>query len=152
MELTVRREIDAPTTRVWDLITDIEHAADTLDGVTKVERLDDGVGFGVGTRWIETRVMFGKEATEEMVVSAVEAGRSYTTVAEHGATTYTSTLSVEPLAAERSRLSMSFAARTNSMPGKLMAATVGRLFQGATRKMMARDLEDIATAATSRRR
>ncbi len=42
-----------------------------------VERLDSGTDFGVGTTWRETRVMFGREATEVMEIVAVDEGRSY---------------------------------------------------------------------------
>lgn len=60
MELHVVREIAAPQGRVWDTITDLATAPVTLSGVTRVERLDAGDAFGVGTRWRETRRMFGR--------------------------------------------------------------------------------------------
>ena len=147
MQLRVTREIDAPAQRVWELITDIEHAPETLSGVEQVERLDDGGGFGVGTRWRETRTMFGRQATEEMEVTAVEPERSYTTVAQHGTTRYVSALQVEPLGEERCQLAMTFEGTSSSALGRILAATVGRLFSGSTRKMVQQDLDDIAAAA-----
>lgn len=147
MQVQVSREIDAPAGRVWELITDLEGTSQLLSGVELVERLDDRDGFGIGTRWRETRTMFGKQATEEMEVTAVEPERSYTTVAHHGTTHYESILQVEPLDDGRSRLTMSFEGTSSSAVGRVLTATVGRLFQGSSRKMIQRDLDDIAAAA-----
>lgn len=69
--------------------------------VDSVERLDDGDGFNVGTRWRETRTMFGRQAAEEMEVTAVDVSRSYRVVAAGASTTYGSTLTVEALGLER---------------------------------------------------
>lgn len=147
MELLVDREIAASRQRTWGVITDLEKFAEVLSGVEHVERLDGGVGFGAGTRWSETRTVFGKEATEEMEVTSVEPGHGYTTVSENGGTTYTSTMRIEPLADDRCRLSMSFSATSAGPVGRLLAATIGRAFLGATRRMLQRDLEDIAAEA-----
>lgn len=149
MEVIVHRDIGASRKRIWDTITDIEHFPDILSGVERVERLDDGNRFDVGTRWEETRAMFGKEATEQMEVSSLEPGTAYSTTAEHGATTYTSTLRLDVLDAEQCRLTMTFGAEATGAVGRLLAATVGRAFQSATRKMLQRDLDDIAVVAES---
>jgi len=50
------------------LPTDLEGSAERLSGVNEAEILERPE-FGLGTRWRETRTMFGKEATEEMVVT-----------------------------------------------------------------------------------
>jgi carbon monoxide dehydrogenase subunit G len=148
MELTVDRAIDARAERVWSLITDLDRAPEMLSGVQQVERLDGGGEFDVGTRWRETRTMFGREGTEELEVTALDAGRSYTTTAASQGAVYTSVLAVEPLGADRSHLSMTFAAEPAGTVSRLLAATIGRAFQGATRRMLQRDLDDIASAAT----
>lgn len=150
MELRVSRPVAAPPESVWGVITDLAATPEVLSGVEKVERLDEGDGFDVGTRWRETRRMFGKEATEEMEVSSVEPGSAYTTTAEQGTTTYTSTLRVDPADGDRCRLTMTFAAESSSPVGRLLAATVGRAFQSATRRMLQRDLDDIAEVVESR--
>jgi carbon monoxide dehydrogenase subunit G len=146
MELQVSREIAASSEQVWALITDLDGSPRLLSAVTGVERLD-GPAFGVGTGWRETRVMLGREATEEMEVTAVDEGRRYEVLADAGSTDYRSVMAVRPLGEDRCRLSMSFAAASSSVLGRLAAATVGRLFQKATRKMLEQDLADIATTA-----
>lgn len=78
--------------------------------------------------------MFGRQATEEMEVTATDRPRSYTVVAANGSTAYTSTVTVEPLGSERCVLRMSFAGTSSSVAGRVLAATVGRLFAGATRR------------------
>ena len=42
---------------------------------------------------------------------------------------------------------MTFGATPKGFFSKLMAATIGRLFSGATRKALQQDLDDIAAAA-----
>jgi len=147
MEIKASREVATSAERVWEVVTDIEGSPSVLSAVETVERLDDRDGFGVGTRWRETRTMFGRQATEEMEVTAVDAPRSYTVVAVNGSTTYTSTVSVEPVGAERCLLRMSFAGSSSGLIGRLLAATVGRLFAGATRRALEQDLVDLAAEA-----
>lgn len=149
VQIVASREVDAPVARVWDVVTDLERSPEVIAAVEQVERLDDHEEFGVGTRWRETRTMFGRQATEEMQVTAVEAPRSYTVVAVSGSTTYTSTITLQPLGPQRCALAMSFAGQSAGVVGRLLAATVGRLFAGATRRALQRDLHDLARAAES---
>ena len=145
-DVKLDRAIAAPPERVWAVITDLGGAADVMSGIDSVERLDDAAGFGVGTRWRETRTLFGRQATEILEVTAVDAGRSYTVEADGRGAHYRSKLSVRPHG-EGSRLSMTFGATPRGFFSRLMAATIGRLFSRATRKAMQQDLDDIAAAA-----
>lgn len=145
--MQIERVVAAPAARVWGIMTDLDRSPDVLSAVTRVERLDGGSTFGVGTRWKETREVFGKEATEEMAVTAVEPGRSYVVEADSRGAHYRSTMGVEPLDDARSRLYLSFGAEPEGLGGQILAATVGRLFRGVTRRMLRRDLDDIAAAA-----
>ena len=147
MEITVSRDIATAPAAVWAVITDLENSPEVLSGVQQVERLDDGTAFGVGTCWRETRTLFGRQATQQMEVTAIEPGSSYTVASVSGSTTYTSVLRVDALDDARSRLTMTFGAQPSGTVAKVLSATVGRLFQGATRKMLERDLADIAAAA-----
>ena len=151
-ELHLSREVDAPADTVWALMIDVDSWSSIVSGIDAVERLDDGAGFGVGTRWRETRTMFGKEATEDLEVTAMEPGRSYTVEAESRGAHYTSTMGVEPVGPDRSRLVTSFGAEPQGGFSKLMAKTVGKLFEGATRKALEQDLDDLAAAAEARAR
>lgn len=144
-DMQVQRRIAAPPDRVWSIITDVEGSSTIISGIDSVEQLGSGP-FGVGTAWRETRTMFGKQATEEMRVVAVEEGRSYTVESQAAGTTYRSTMAVEP-DGDGAMLSMSFSAEAGSSISKLFASTIGKLFEGGTRKALEQDLADIAAAA-----
>lgn len=144
--VSVSREVAAPAERTWSVATDLDRAEHVLSAVIAVERLDGAGACSVGTRWRETRRMFGREATEEMEVTAIEPGRAYTVEAESHGAHYVSTLTVEPMG-ERSRIEMTFDGRPTGRVARILAATVGRLAAGATRKALTQDLADIAAAA-----
>ncbi len=146
-ELRATTETSATPAQVWKVLTDIEGAAETISGIEKIERLDGGSGFGVGTRWRETRTLFGRTATEEMEVTEVEPGRSYVTEARSHGAFYRSEVKVEPSPAGGSRLTWVFGAQPESLVAKIMGATIGRFFDGATKKALEQDLVDIAKAA-----
>lgn len=149
MHVELQRRTTADPAEVWAVVTDLEGSVATLSGVTKVERLDGGTGFHVGTHWRETRVLFGKEASEEMQVTTLVEGHSYTVEADNHGTHYVSQLIVEP-DGTGSTIRMTFGAEQAGRFNRLLAKTVGKAFEGATRTALQQDLDDIAAAAEAR--
>jgi uncharacterized protein YndB with AHSA1/START domain len=74
MELTFREEFDAPLDKVFAAVTDIPAAEKWMPNLVRMEMLTDGP-YGVGTKWRETRKMFGKEAAEVFEVTGLAPGK-----------------------------------------------------------------------------
>ncbi|MFE7778035.1 SRPBCC family protein [Streptomyces sp. NPDC057445] len=143
--VVVERRIAAPAERVWEAMTDLEGMERVLSGVQKVEVLTDG-GFRVGTRWRETRRMLGKEATEEMYVTASEPPERYVVEAESHGTRYVSEFELLPVGPVTTTVRMTFSA---SPPGGVMgvlAKVLGGLGAGAVSKAIAKDLAEVAAS------
>lgn len=68
--------INASLDRVFDVFTDVSRTAERIESITRIELLTPGP-MQVGTRWKETRVVFKKEATEEMEVTIFEPNQRY---------------------------------------------------------------------------
>ena len=79
--IKVAQQIDAPLERVFDVVSDIPEAANTVTAITKIEMLSEGP-VGIGTRWRETRTLFGRDATEEMEFTEFERPCRYVVEAE----------------------------------------------------------------------
>jgi carbon monoxide dehydrogenase subunit G len=149
-QLELTQHVNAPVEAVWEVLTDIEGAAGTLSGVTKVEVLTPGP-YAEGFRWRETRKMMGKEATEEMWVADAQAPHATTVKAQSGGADYTTRFTLRPVPGG-TELTMFFGAE-QARPGaltKLMMAVFGKLGMNAARKAMAQDLKDIAAKAENR--
>jgi carbon monoxide dehydrogenase subunit G len=144
----VERTVQAHPQRVWDVLTDVAHADETLSGVTHVELLTEGP-YGVGTRWRETRRMFGKETTEEMHVTAAEAPTRTVIEAGSRGVHYVTEFAVAPSDGDVTRLTMSFTAvQAAANPvQRTLGRLFGRLGAKAFEKVMAKDVEDIAARA-----
>lgn len=143
--ITVSRKIAATSDRVWAVITDLDRTAEVIRGITRLERVDSGAGFDVGTTWQETRAVLGKETTETMTVTAIVPGQTYTTEADSHGTHYRSILTVTAQGSS-TLLEMGFEGKPHDKVGRL-AALIGKLMEGPTRRMLRRDLDDIAAAA-----
>jgi len=144
--LEVTHDIKADAAAVWSIVIGMDDWVDVIEAIESVERLDDGERFGLGTTWRETRTMFGKQATEDMEVTEFDDGRRYATAAESHGSKYFSEIGVEPTDGG-CRITMGFRGEPQSMLAKVMDVTFGRLFLGATRKALAKDLADIGAAA-----
>jgi carbon monoxide dehydrogenase subunit G len=145
--ITLSRHVDATPDAVWSILTDVPSAASNLSGVTSVEALSDGP-YRVGTRWRETRTMFGRQASEEMWVTEVDAPRSTVVEAESAGTHYTTTFTVTPESGGCS-LAVRFAGESvsPSRVQKIVWKVLGRFGLRAASKAMRTDLDDIAKAA-----
>jgi uncharacterized protein YndB with AHSA1/START domain len=146
-EITVSRVIHASPETVWSVLTDIDAAPRTLRGVSRVERVS-GEGYDVGTRWRETRRILGKEDTQEMYVTEVDAPRRTTIEAGASGVRYRTVMTVEPTE-QGSLLSVCFGA-SHPDPNLLQRVTVavfGAVGTVMTTRLLNQDLEDIARAA-----
>lgn len=146
-ELSVSREVSVSPEALWELVTDLDRSPDVISAVTAVERLDDGIGFGVGTKWKETRLILGQEATEVLEVTAIDPGHSYTVEAESLGAKYRSVISVDRAPGEGSVITITFGAEPTGTVSKVLSGTIGKLFEGGTRKALVKDLDDIAVVA-----
>lgn len=157
----VSRHVEAPAAVVWEVLTDLEGMARHLPGILRLERLsDDGPGaYQRGTRWRETRRMFGREASEVMEVAAVDPERRTDIVAEHDGVRYDTGFDLTPAGngadPDGTDLVFRFAAtRVGEPPRGLkgMAAKAGMAVMGplalrATRRQMETELSHIAQRA-----
>jgi hypothetical protein len=75
--VSVSSRINAPIKRVFDMFTDLEHAAAHVSGILNIEMLNPGP-FGLGTRWRESRQILGRIDGADMEVRAFERYRTYT--------------------------------------------------------------------------
>ena len=148
-EIVVSRTIEASPQRVWEVVTDLDHAPETLSGVVSVQRMTNGP-YAVGTRWRETRTMFGREATEEMWVAQSDPQRRTQVRAESGGADYVTEFTLTPLdEGARTELSVRFDAEMTapSVLQKVGMKVMGGIAARATRKALEQDLADIAAAA-----
>lgn len=144
MEIRTTKQINAPIDVTFEVFSDITKAADRIAGIEKVELLSN-ITEGVGTRWRETRTMFGQTATEEMEISDFQPNRSYDVVAESNGTKYHSRYTFT----ERDNgtlVEMVFKGTPTTFAGRLMSVA-GFMFAGATRKALEADMNDLKRVA-----
>ena len=76
-KVKVSTEVQAPVERVFELFTNIEHAADHVSGIKNIEIMSTGP-FNLGYRWTETREVMGRLDDATMEISSFEPNRTYT--------------------------------------------------------------------------
>lgn len=164
MSLTVGRYVTAPPAAVWSVITDLEGTTAHLPGVVSIERLSaDGPGaYAVGTRWRETRRMFGQDAAEVMEVVSVDPERRAEMRAEHHGTRYDTGFELIPAGngarPDATLLRFHFRAVPSADAPTTWRAKAGRAVGGlmaplgaaATRSAMQKELAHLALLAERR--
>ena len=73
---TINRHIAAPREVVFQHLTNFRLAPEAIKGIKRIEMLTEGPT-GVGTKFKETRIMFGREASEVMEVTAFDPPSGY---------------------------------------------------------------------------
>ena len=138
--ISVTKFIDAPVERVFEVFTDLHTAPERVSAITKLEVLTDGP-VGVGTRFNETRVVFKREATETIEITAFDPLRSYTTVANSCGCRYECTFHFSPQGSG-TEVTTEFSWTAQSLMAKLMSP-LGKLMASACVKAFDKDLEEL---------
>ncbi|HVS17875.1 MAG TPA: SRPBCC family protein [Planctomycetota bacterium] len=136
-EVTVERTVAAPPERVFAASIDVPRWPEIVPAIQKVELLSSGP-VGVGTRFRETRLFFGREATETMEVLEFEPPRRYLLGAESHGSRYRTEFRFEPEGAG-TRVVFTFRAEPLTFGAKVM----GVLMKPMLKKMVAMCAADL---------
>lgn len=143
------RQIYATPDQVWNVLTDIEHAADTIRSIQNVQLLEGNGHFDVGTRWREDRTLMGHRGSEELEVVEVQKPSHFAVRTKRDRDTITMTYTLTPLGQGSTRLSLTLVDDMKARGvGSVLAWTLwGEVSMHSTRRMLTHDLDDIANAA-----
>jgi len=138
--------IAAPTATVFALASDVRSWVGRVKAIKKIEVLTQG-DVGLGTKWRETRVMFGREATEKLEFTAFSRGKSYTVGCESCGAKYKTAFEFIPEGAG-TRVQVTMTVKPLTFFAKLMSP-LGALMMGPMKKLLLGDLEDLKREAES---
>ena len=138
--VVVSADIGAPTRHVFELFTDLERATEHVSGIKQLERLTPG-RFGLGTRWRETREVFGHLDTQEMEVIACERDRTYTLSHYKARVRVEIVFSFEPVQAG-TRVTITFTLDGAGLPPGLLTP-LSWAIAGKVRYVLNHDLTDL---------
>ncbi len=136
-QVTVQRHIAAPVDRVFQAVAHIENFAKAVPQISNVEFLTES-HVGVGTRFRETRVMHGKEASTELEVTEYEPNDRVRLVADSHGTVWDTVFTVKP-ANGGTDLEMVMDAKAYKLLAKLMNPLVCRMIS----KYVAADMDAV---------
>lgn len=140
IEFTMSKEIEAPPERVFEVMTDIPGAHTWMPNLIGMEMLTEG-DFRVGSKWRETRKMFGKEASEVFEVTRLDPGRRFDVYVDGslGSSRSGEYRFRHDVVAVSGGTRVTLSGEIGGM-SKLMEL-VGRLFAGPMKKAIAKDLD-----------
>ena len=140
MQLSFSRTVNAPVANVFEVYSDFGNAAARVDGIENIELLTDEP-IGKGTRFRETRIMFGRESTEEMKVTEFEPNRKYTVEAFSCGAHFQTVFRFEPQG-NSTNVEVELKTRSVSWFAKLMSP-LGFLMAGSMKKMFESDIDQL---------
>ena len=133
------RTIDAPVEAVFEAVADIANFSQAVPHIARVEFLTER-RVGVGTRFRETRLMRGREATTELEVTEYERNERVRLVSDAGGTVWDSLFTVTPEGDGRStRLDLVMEAK----PYRFMSRLLVPLIKGVVAKAVAADMDAV---------
>lgn len=148
VSLRLTTKVNAPIERVFDVYSDLRRAPERASGIKSLEVLTEGP-VGVGTKFRETRVLFGREATEQMEITEFRRNEMYAVECTSCGTHYRSEFEFRPEGGA-TLVAMSFDGRPVTKTARILGLVMGALMKGACRRAMEQDLNDLKKAAEAR--
>ena len=132
--------INASPEACFTVFSDLDEMAERVTALMKLEKLSEGP-MALGTKWRETRKMFGQESSEVMTISEFDSPKFYAaTAASHGAEYY-SRYDFAP-EADGTRVTMTFRSEAISLMAKIMAIFSGAMMK-SIQKAVAADMDEL---------
>ena len=139
MQTKVGLTIDAPPRVVFETVSDISNFSRAVPHIQRVEFLTDRKK-GAGTRFRETRLMRGREATSELEITEFVENERVRFESDAGGAIWDSLFTVAPAATGAgTRLELHMEAR----PYTLVSRLLGPLMKRLVGKAVAQDMEAV---------
>ncbi len=133
-KVETERLIEASPDDVFQVVAHIEEFENINPKITRIEFLTES-RTGVGTRFKETRVMKGREATSTLEVTEYEPPSSVRLVSDEGGTIWDTVFTVTPKG-ENSVLKMDMAVGPYKLAAKLFTPLIMRMVKNAIEEDM----------------
>ena len=140
---TVTVLVNASVETVFEVISDMENYSKAVPHIVNVEFLTESKA-GLGTRFRETRMMHGKEASTELEVTEFKQNELIRMVSDQGGTIWDSVFMVKPKT-DGSELTLQMDAR----PYKLMAKLITPLISKMIKNAIIADMESVKSYCES---
>ena len=144
MEIRAVKQVNAPIGVTFNVFSDITKAQERVEAITKVELLSD-MTEGIGTRWRESRMMLGKEASEVVEISAYEPNKFYEMKMESRGVKYNSRVAFSE-SQGGTQVEMTMHGTPVTLAAKFMSL-FNFLLAGAMKKSLEADVSDLKAAA-----
>jgi uncharacterized membrane protein len=133
--------IKAPVSEVFKVFSDLKDIEKRIKGIDSIELLEGTAKMKVGTKWKETRTLYGKEATEVMWVTALRKDQYYRVEADSHGTHYVTNYTFEENDGE-TLVRMVFSGEAYGRMARYMRLLT-KLFDKSVRKALQADLVDL---------
>jgi uncharacterized protein YndB with AHSA1/START domain len=143
---TINQHAKSKPERLFQLLTNFGKLPSWIPEIKKLEVITDGP-IGVGTKFKETRMMFGKEATETFEITEYVANKTLTMQAHSCGMLYTVTHHFHE-ESDGTRIELIMTGQAQRFFAKLMTP-LAWLMRGMMKKHIAKDLANLAKAAES---
>lgn len=143
MRLLIQQHVSATPEVVFAASTDIERWPACIKGIERIELVTDGP-VGEGTIFRETRIMMKKEVTEEMKITFFDPPREYVVESDSCGSHFRTSVRCHA-SGDGTCLEMEMVTHPTTLIATLMVPMV-LLMKGMMKKLIARDLRDLATA------
>jgi len=147
-KVTVSTVVKAPVERVFQLFTDVEHAAERVSGIKEIEVASTGP-FNLGYRWTETREVRGHLDDATMEITSFERNHMYTVTHHKGGVLGSgvridTTFTFDPVPAG-TKVSIEFELHPEGLPPALLLPLEWAI-GGKVRHVLSDDLDDLKTS------
>jgi uncharacterized membrane protein len=142
MKIQASCEIAAPIEDCFKVFSDLENLAEHVSAINQVELLTPGP-IGVGTRFKETRTMFGKEASEVMEVTQFSPSEHLREEARSGGMHYVSDWHFSEREG-KTRVEITFTGKPTSILARVLSPLFS-LMAGSMKKAFLTDMGELKT-------
>lgn len=144
MEVTVRGHAAVAPERAWEMVVTVERYPGLVGSYVSVEPITAGAR-GVGTRWRQTRTVFGRRHAQVLEITEWDPPREMTTTAVESGAIYTTRHRLDG-SPDGTRIEVRFEVRSSSALATLFQRLLGSRMLKSTESAMRRDLADLIVA------